>query len=60
VAENLISYDGGQPMYTVNLMELNSEDKVVHERIYIMEGWEAPEWRATWRSGTPADSVTWE
>ena len=60
VAENLISYDGAPPMYTVNLIELDADDKIVHERIYIMEGWEAPEWRALWRSDTPADSVTWE
>jgi hypothetical protein len=60
VAELFISYDGGPPMYTVNLMELNADDEVLHERIYIMEGWEAPEWRAPWRSTTPADSVTWD
>jgi hypothetical protein len=47
-------------MYTVNLMELNPDDKVVHERAYVMEGWEAPEWRAPWRSAIPADSVTWD
>ena len=60
VAENFISYDGGPPMYTVNLIELNAGNKIVHERIYIMEGWEPAEWRAPWRSETPADSVTWE
>ena len=60
VAENLISYDGGPPMYTVNLIELNGDDKVVHERIYIMEGWEAPDWRAPWRSDQPADAITWD
>ena len=60
VVENLISYDGKTPMYTVNLIELNADDKIVRERIYIMEGWEAPEWRAPWRSDRPADSVTRE
>jgi hypothetical protein len=60
VAENLISYDGAPPMYTVNLLELNADEKVVHERIYIMDGWDAPEWRSPWRSSTPADAVTWE
>jgi hypothetical protein len=25
------------------------------ERIYVTEAWEAPEWRAPWRSATPAD-----
>jgi hypothetical protein len=39
---------------------LNADEKVVHERIYIMDGWEAPEWRSPWRSQTPADTVTWE
>jgi hypothetical protein len=29
--------------------------KVARERIYVMEVWEAPEWRARWRSDTPAD-----
>jgi hypothetical protein len=28
------------------------DDKVARERIYVMEGWEAPEWRARWRSDT--------
>ena len=60
VAENLISYDGAPPLYTVNLLELNGDEKVVRERIYIMDGWEAPEWRSPWRSPTPADTVTWE
>lgn len=45
VAENLISYDGGPWMFTVNLLEYRG-DKVAHERIYITEGWEAAEWRA--------------
>jgi hypothetical protein len=60
VAELLLSYDGAPPMYTVNLIELDAHNKITHERIYIMDGWEAPAWRAPWRSATPADSVTWE
>ena len=54
VAENLISYDGRPWMFTVNLMYFSGE-KIFHERIYIMDGWEAAEWRAPWRSETPAD-----
>jgi hypothetical protein len=54
VAENLISYDGKPWSYTVNLLEFRG-DKVAHERIYIMDGWEAAEWRAPWRAETPAD-----
>jgi hypothetical protein len=56
IAEDLISYDGAEPMYTVHLIELNADDKIVPERVYITEGWEAPEWRSPWRSATPADS----
>ena len=54
VAEVSISYNGGPWHYGVQLMEFR-EDKVARERIYVMEGWEAPEWRAPWRSDTPAD-----
>ena len=54
VAENLISYDGGPWMFTVSILEYRG-DKVAHERIYIMDGWEAPEWRTPWRSATAAD-----
>lgn len=60
VAELLISYDGAPPLYTVNLLELNADNKIAHERVYIMEGWEAPDWRAPWRSDTSADSVIWD
>jgi hypothetical protein len=42
-------------MFGVQLLEFR-EDKVARERIYVMEGWEAPEWRAQWRSKTPADA----
>jgi SnoaL-like domain len=54
VIENFISYNGAPWMYTVNLLEFRG-DKVAHERIYIMDGWEAAEWRAPWRANTPAD-----
>jgi hypothetical protein len=32
------------------------DDKVARERIYVMEGWEAPEWRRPWRAGTRAEA----
>ena len=54
VVENLISYNGEPWMFTVSLMEFRG-DKVAHERIYIMDGWEAADWRAPWRADTPAD-----
>ncbi len=54
VAENLISYDGAPWKYTVNLMEFRGR-KVAHERVYIMDAWEAPGWRTPWRAETLAD-----
>ena len=54
VAENLISYDSKPWMYSVNLLKFRG-DKVEHERIYITDGFEAPEWRTPWRAETPAD-----
>ena len=55
VVELSVAYDGGTSMFGVQLLEFR-EDKVARERIYVMEGWEAPEWRAQWRSKTPADA----
>jgi len=54
VAEVSIRYNGGPWMFGVALFEFRG-DKVARERIYVMEGWEAAEWRAPWRSTTPAD-----
>ncbi len=54
VVENLISYDGGPWMFSVNILEF-SGDRVVHERMYIMDGWDAAEWRSPWRSDVHAD-----
>jgi len=54
VTEYLISYDGAPWMYTVSLMQFR-EDKVAHERIYIMEPWPAPDWRKPWRAEAAAD-----
>ena len=47
VAENLISYDGSPWMFTVSILQLRG-DKIAHERLYIMEGFEAAAWRAQW------------
>jgi hypothetical protein len=54
VVEVSISYNGRPWQYGVQLLEFR-DGKVARERIYVMEGWEAPEWRAPWRSDTPAD-----
>lgn len=49
------SYDGGATwMFGVQLLDFTGE-KVILERIYVAEGWEAPEWRAHWRSATRAE-----
>jgi hypothetical protein len=47
IAENLLSYDGGPWIFTVNILEF-SGDKVARERIYFAEAFEAPDWRAPW------------
>jgi SnoaL-like domain len=54
VVECSISYDGGPWRLGVQILEFRG-DKVARERIYVTEGWEAPPWRAPWRSATPAD-----
>lgn len=56
VTEYAISYDGGPWMFCVSIMEFRG-DKVAHEHIYIMEGWDAPDWRAPWRASTPSCDV---
>jgi hypothetical protein len=38
----------------LSLLEFRA-NKVAHERIYTMGGWEAAEWRAPSRANTPAD-----
>jgi len=53
--ELLLRYDGGPWKYGVDILEFRG-DKVVHESIYVMEGWEAPEWRAPWRAAPPRES----
>ncbi len=54
VVEVSARYDDGPWHFGVQLLEFR-DDKVARERIYLTEGWEAPEWRAAWRSPVPAD-----
>jgi hypothetical protein len=55
VVEMSASYDRGVTwVHGVQLLDWRG-DKVARERIYIADGWEAPEWRAPWRSPTPAE-----
>jgi hypothetical protein len=49
-----MSYDGARWKYTVSLLEFTG-NRVAHERIYMIDGWEAAEWRAHWRANTTAD-----
>jgi hypothetical protein len=54
VVELSTSYDCNSWLQGIQLLEFR-RDKVASERIYVMDAWEAPEWRARWRSDTPAD-----
>ena len=47
VAENLITYDDGAPMFTVNILTFRG-DRVAREALYVMEGFAAPDWRMPW------------
>jgi hypothetical protein len=49
IAELSISYDQGPWSFGVSILEFRG-DKIARESIYVAEGWEAPEWRAQWRS----------
>src|SRR5262245_19103699 len=45
--ERLISYDGGPWMFGVGLYEFRG-DKIARESVYVMDGFDAPDWRASW------------
>jgi hypothetical protein len=48
VAEITVSYDGGEPRYGVDVLEVRN-GKIVRETVYVGEAFDAPEWRAQWR-----------
>ena len=52
VVELHVRYDGGPQMYGVEILEFRW-DKVARETIYVMDGFEAPEWRAAWWAEQP-------
>jgi hypothetical protein len=55
VVEMSASYDRGTTWaHGVQLLDWRG-DKVARERIYAADAWKAPEWRAPWRSPTPAE-----
>ena len=47
IAEILISYDGGPWKFGIGLYQFHG-DKVIHEAVYVMDGFDAAEWRAPW------------
>ena len=47
VTENLISYDGASWMFAVSVLRFRG-DRIAHEAVYVMEGFDAPEWRREW------------
>jgi hypothetical protein len=49
VVELTVTYDDGPENFGVSIHEFR-EDKIARETIYVAEGFEAPEWRAQWRS----------
>ena len=49
VVEGTISYDDGPSRPAVNVLEFRG-DRVARETIYVTEEWDAPDWRARWRS----------
>ncbi|MET0143471.1 MAG: nuclear transport factor 2 family protein [Ilumatobacteraceae bacterium] len=51
VRELTVSYADGPPMLGIAVLEFQG-DRVATERIYVTERWEAPAWRAPWRSAT--------
>jgi hypothetical protein len=52
VLELGVRYDGGPQMYGVEILEFRG-DKVARETIYVMDGFEAPEWRSAWWAEPP-------
>jgi hypothetical protein len=53
VRELSVRYDGSPWMLGVAVLEFRG-DRIARERIYVTEPWDAPEWRARWRSVTTA------
>jgi hypothetical protein len=49
VAETTVSYDGGEPQYGVDVLEIRN-GKIVRETVYVSEPFDAPDWRAEWRA----------
>jgi len=55
VVECSVSYEGGPWQHGIQLLEFRG-DKVARERIYVMERYDAPAWRAPWRATRDAEA----
>jgi len=55
VVECSVSYEGGPWRHGIQLLEFRG-DKVARERIYVMERYDAPAWRAPWRATRDAEA----
>jgi hypothetical protein len=49
VVELTVTYDQGPKNFGVSIHEFR-DGKIARETIYVAEGFDAPEWRAQWRS----------
>jgi SnoaL-like domain len=49
VAEMTVTYDGGAPSYGIDVLEIRN-GRIAQETVYVGEPFEAPEWRARWRT----------
>lgn len=52
VAEGLLSYDGGEPLHFVKIMQFRG-DKVARETLYFADAFPAPQWRQPWAAKGP-------
>ena len=52
VVELEVRYDGGPVNYGVDILEFR-DGLVARETIYVMDGFEAPEWRSRWWARPP-------
>jgi hypothetical protein len=52
VVELRVRYDGGPWNYGVEILEFRGTT-VSRETIYVMDGWDAPEWRSQWWAEPP-------
>lgn len=58
VTENLISYDGSPWMFTVNILHFRG-NRIAHERLYVLEGFEPAAWRLPWAEMfDPLEAIT--